>query len=124
MIFHINANQTPLPINRDGCTRCIGTGYLLQHRRVSDGVCFKCEGTGDPHHVKETELSRLLAKSKTPEVIATAKAQVIRSEENSSFTAIIRNKIKAESVIEAEAAVETNKLNDEQYQIMRRHFLG
>ena len=28
------------------------------------------------------------------------------------------------SVIADKATVETNKLNDEQYQIMRRHFLG
>lgn len=33
--------EIPLP-----CNRCGGSGYLQEHRRISGGVCFKCDGKG------------------------------------------------------------------------------
>ena len=28
------------------CTRCGGTGYFPQYKRVENGVCFRCWGSG------------------------------------------------------------------------------
>lgn len=41
------------------CSKCNGSGYLQQHKRLSGGVCFKCDGNGKSNKtrsvVKETE---------------------------------------------------------------------
>lgn len=41
------------------CTRCNGNGYLLQYAHWENGICFKCNGTGEKgmgHDVQEASV--------------------------------------------------------------------
>lgn len=46
--------EVPLP-----CSRCNGDGYLQQHRHISSGVCFKCDGTGKSLKTKTVKTDKV-----------------------------------------------------------------
>ena len=59
---HVDADEAVVP-----CTRCDGTGYIPLFSHVKDGVCFRCNGTGDepqekPQETRREVLTRALAR--------------------------------------------------------------
>lgn len=81
-----------LPVNKDGCIRCTGTGYLMQHKHVIEGVCFKCHGTG-LHTSDENHPSNIAFDKKIEEAIKRREDNKQNVEDNSSFTAMLKRKI-------------------------------
>ena len=72
--FEESVIERPLP-----CPRCNGEGILQQHRRISGGVCFKCDGKGTS---LKTEVVKVTGKSKC------AKVECTIMEESDSFDAM------------------------------------
>ena len=44
--FNKYLNGTELNTNNRTCPKCLGTGYLPHYKRIQNGICFRCSGTG------------------------------------------------------------------------------